>query len=240
MSETAFITGGTGGIGEALVRAFAESGRNVAFTYKTNEKKAAELMKRFPGSLALRADVSDSGMVNAAARAAIKRFGKADILINNAGISRPCLFTDITEEQWDNIIDVNLKGCFLSCKAFLPEMISRKRGVIINISSIWGIRGGSCEADYSAAKSGVIGLSKALAKEVGLSGIRVNVIAPGVIDTPMNAHLSAEDMAALKEEIPLNSIGRPEDVARTALFLAGEGGKYITGQVISVCGGMAI
>lgn len=237
--KTVFITGGTGGIGEAAVKEFVNSGYSVAFTYNKNEA-AAERISAETGAKAFHCQVNSSESVNAAIKAASLQLGKIDVLINNAGIAQQALFTDITEEQWDNMIDVNLKSCFLTCKAVLPQMINRKDGVIINVSSMWGICGASCEVHYSAAKSGVIGLTKALAKEVGLSGIRVNAVAPGVIDTPMNKNLSAEDMEALREEIPLNSIGRPEDIAKTLLFLAGEGGKYITGQVISPNGGLVI
>ncbi len=240
MTKTVFITGGSSGIGEAMVRSFAMAGYNVAFTYKTGKDKAEETARDIPGAIALFCDVSKSENVENAIANATKHFGKIDILINNAGIAQQKLFTDITEYEWDEMIAVNLKSCFLTSKAVLPQMIRRKDGVIINISSMWGICGASCEVHYSAAKSGVIGLTKALAKEVGPSGIRVNCIAPGVIDTPMNAHLSKADMESLKEEIPLNAIGRPETVAETAVFLAGKGGEYITGQVISPNGGLVI
>ncbi len=240
MSKTAFITGGSGGIGREMVREFCNAGFNVAFTYKSNASAAEKLHDDYRYSLPLGCDVSSFTEVNSAVDRAVERFGKIDILINNAGIAQQAIFTDITEEQWDEMINVNLKSCFLTCKAVLPEMINRKSGVIINISSIWGICGASCEVHYSAAKSGVIGFTKALSKEVGPSGIRVNCIAPGVIDTPMNSHLSLEDMDALKDEIPLGSIGSPACVAKTALFLAGSGGEYITGQVLSPNGGMVI
>ncbi|MGN1098404.1 MAG: SDR family NAD(P)-dependent oxidoreductase, partial [Clostridia bacterium] len=189
MSKTVFITGGSGGIGGAMVHEFANAGYNVAFTYKNNRSGAEALTEGF----AIYCDVSDGESVNAAINEANERFGKIDVLINNAGIARQKLFTDITEDEWDEMMNVNLKSCFLTCKAVLPQMISRKSGVIINVSSMWGICGASCEVHYSAAKSGVIGLTKALAKEVGLSGIRVNCIAPGVIDTPMNSNLSSDD-----------------------------------------------
>lgn len=239
MLKTLFITGGTGGIGEETVREFVKNGYSAVFTYNKNEE-AARLISEQTGAMGIKCDVKNSESVNAAIKEATARLGKIDVLINNAGIAQQILFTDITEEEWDNMIDVNLKSCFLTCKAVLPQMIKRKNGVIINVSSMWGICGASCEVHYSAAKSGVIGLTKALAKEVGLSGIRVNCIAPGVIDTPMNKNLSAEDMEALKEEIPLGSIGTPSDIAKTLLFLAGEGARYITGQVISPNGGLVI
>lgn len=235
-----FITGGSGGIGGAMVREFAARGHNVAFTYKTGKTPAEALEKAVPGSLALYCDVTDASSVNTAVEAAEARFGKIDVLINNAGIAQQKLFTDITEDEWDRMLSVNLKSCFLTCKAVLPQMIGRKSGVIINVSSMWGQVGASCEVHYSAAKSGVIGFTKALAKEVGLSGIRVNCIAPGVIDTAMNAQLSPDDIETLKEEIPLGTVGTPETVAKAAAFLAGEGGEYITGQVLSPNGGMVV
>ncbi len=237
---TVFITGGSGGIGGAIAREFSAAGWNVAFTYKTGSEAAQNLRNAIPGSLALYCDVTDSSSVSAAVDAATGRYGKIDVLINNAGIARQRLFTDITEAEWDEMIDTDLKGCFLTCKAVLPQMIKRKSGVIINISSIWGLTGASCEVHYSAAKSGVIGLTKALAKEMGPSGIRVNCIAPGVIDTAMNADFSSDDMDALKDDTPLGCIGTPEAVAKTAVFLAGDSGAFITGQVISPNGGMVI
>lgn len=240
MSRTVFITGGSGGIGEAAVRLFGAEGYNVAFTYNKNKAKAERICEEIPGSLALCCEVSSSESVSAAIAAALGRFGKIDVLINNAAIAEQALFTDITEEQWDNMINVNLKSCFLTAKAVIPQMINRKDGVILNVSSMWGICGASCEVHYSAAKSGVIGLSKALAKELGPSGIRVNAVAPGVIDTPMNRNIDPEAMEALKEEIPLGAIGKAEDVAKLLVFLAGDGGRYITGQVISPNGGMVI
>lgn len=237
--KTVLITGGSGGIGKVAVEAFAAAGYAVAFTYNTNDAEAEKIAAQ-TGARAFKCRVENSQSVKETIEAVTKAFGKTDVLVNNAGIARQTLFTDISEEEWDNMINVNLKGCFLMCKAVLPEMIHRKDGVIINVSSMWGICGASCEVHYSAAKSGVIGLTKALAKEVGLSGIRVNAVAPGVIATPMNKNLSREDMLALKDEIPLNRIGTPEEVASVLLFLAGEGGRYITGQVISPNGGMVI
>ena len=167
-------------------------------------------------------------------------FGQPDVLINNAGVSSQQLFTDVTEEEYDRIMDTNLKGPFLCTKEVLPGMIYRKSGCIINISSMWGQVGGSCETIYSASKAGLIGLTKALAKEEGPSGIRVNCIAPGVIDTKMNAMHSEETMQALKEETPLERIGTPQDIANAALFLASDQASFITGQVLGVNGGMII
>ena len=176
-------------------------------------------------------DVADAASV-AAVRDAV---GAVDILVNNAAISRFGLITDLSEAEWDEMMAVNLKSVFLLSRAFLPDMIRRQSGRIINVSSIFGAVGGSCEVAYSAAKAGVIGFTKALAKEVGPSGIQVNCIAPGVIDTAMNARLSAEDLAALRDETPLGRLGTPEDVANLALFLAAD--KFITGEVLHIGGG---
>jgi 3-oxoacyl-[acyl-carrier protein] reductase len=166
--------------------------------------------------------------------------GDVDILVNNAGIARQELFTDISPETWRRIFAVNVDGAFNCCQLALPHMIHEKRGKIINISSMWGITGGSCETAYSASKAAIIGLTKALAKELGPSGIQVNCVAPGVIDTDMNNNLTAEDMEALRQETPAGRIGAPEDVAAAVAFLASAGGDFITGQVISVDGGMVI
>ncbi len=240
MSKTALITGGTGGIGQEAVRTFAKNGYNVAFTYHKNEAAANKLCDEIKGSLAVRCNVAVGAEVDTAVESVLSRFGKIDVLINNAAIAEQVLFTDITEERWDTMININLKSCFLTCKAVLPQMISRKDGIIINVASMWGEVGASCEVHYSAAKSGVIGLTKALAKEVGPSGIRVNAVSPGIIDTPMPSHLSKADIDVIKEEIPLGTVGSPADVAELMLFLSGGGGRYITGQVISPNGGMVI
>ncbi len=168
------------------------------------------------------------------------RFGRIDLLVNNAGIAQQKLLTDLTDEDWQAMLQTNLSSVFYCCRAVLPSMISRKKGKIINFSSIWGISGASCEVHYSAAKAGVIGFTKALAKEVGPSGIQVNCIAPGVIDTEMNSRLTQETLEALKEETPLERIGTPNDVARCVLFLAGAGGDFMTGQVLSPNGGIVI
>jgi 3-oxoacyl-[acyl-carrier protein] reductase len=169
-----------------------------------------------------------------------EKIGDIDILINNAGISRINLFTDISEQEWDDVFDVNIKGMFLVTRAFLPGMIRRKYGKIINISSMWGVTGGSCEVHYSASKAAVIGFTKALAKEEGPSGINVNCIAPGVIETEMNAQLDDEAKRELCEETPLMRLGKPEEIANAALFLASDAASFITGQVICSDGGITI
>ena len=169
-----------------------------------------------------------------------ERLGGIDILINNAGVCSVGLITDLSLSEWNRIFNVNMTAAFLYSKEILPQMINKKWGRIINISSIWGQVGASCEVAYSASKAALIGFTRALAKEVGPSGITVNVISPGVIDTDMNAHLSADDMAALKDETPLMRVGEPLEIARTALFLSEDGGDFITGQLIGVNGGFVI
>ena len=171
---------------------------------------------------------------------AIYKFGSVDILVNNAGIAHQSLFTEINEFDWNNIIDVNLKGVFNCCQAVLPNMIENKCGRIINISSMWGITGASCEVHYSAAKAGVIGLTKALAKEVGPSGITVNCIAPGLIDTQMNANLSEEDKNEFVSSLPISRIGTTTEIAKAVYFLASDDAGYITGQTLAIDGGMTI
>lgn len=241
MQHTVLITGATGGIGEALVRAFHARGCSVVAAYHRNEEKAAALVAELGEDrmLPVQCDVGDSGSVNRLFEAARRQFGEVGVLINNAGNAQFGLLTDLSDDDWHRILRVHLDGCFYCCRAALPAMVHQKSGVIINISSIWGITGGSCETAYSAAKAGVIGLTKALAKEVGPSGITVNCIAPGVIDTPMNARLSPEDTEALIAETPLMKLGTGADVAELAVFLAEKGG-FITGQVLSPNGGICI
>lgn len=241
MKKTVFITGGSGGIGRACALSFAAAGWNVAFCYKENESGANETVleaeKLGARCVAVRADVSKSAEVNAAVEKIIGEFGEIEALVCNAGISRQRLFTDITDADFDEMISTNLGGVFYACRAVLPQMIRRKSGRIINIASIWGEVGASCEVDYSAAKAGVIGMTKALAKEVGPSGITVNAVSPGVIETRMNNCHSEETMKELCEATALCRIGSAKEVAETALFLASEGGAFITGQVIPVNGG---
>lgn len=232
------VTGGTRGIGEAISREFIKNGDRVFAVYEKDDKTAQKFAKE-TGAIVIKADVSDKNAVEKVFYE-VKKYGKADVLINNAGISQIKVFSDISEEDWDRMFAVNVKSAFLMTKSALPDMLHNKKGKIINISSIWGQTGGSCEVHYSASKAAIIGFTKALAKELGLSNIQVNCIAPGVIKTDMNAHLSAEEMGELTEQIPLNRIGTPQDVARTAYFLASRDADYITGQVFGVNGGMLI
>lgn len=237
--KTVLITGGSRGIGSAMVRAFCKNGYSVAFTYKNSDREALALSEEC-NALAIRADSASQEDVISAVKQASEKLGKVDVLINNAAISSFSLFTDISLDEWNETFAVSVGGAFLYTKALLPQMINAKSGRIINISSMWGITGASCEVHYSAAKAAIIGMTKALAKEVGPSGITVNCIAPGVINTDMNKKLSSDDMKALADETPLMRIGEPEEIAAAALFLAGDGAAFITGEVINVNGGFLI
>lgn len=240
--KTVIVTGGAKGIGKAIVKEFASNGYNVIINYKTSEKEAMELKEELinQGKTVeiYRADVSKKEEVKALVGFAIDKFGKIDVLINNAGISEIIPFVDIEEGNWDNMIDNNLKSMYLTTKEVIENMLHYKSGHIINISSIWGITGASCEVHYSTAKAGVIGFTKALAQEMGPSNIKVNAIAPGIIDTDMNKELNEEEKQEINKEIPLGEIGKVEDVAKLALFLAES--RYITGQIIRVDGGWKI
>ena len=239
MNKTVFITGGSRGIGASAVFEFARRGYNVAFTY-LNSKENAEKIAKSTGACAILCDISNSEDVNNAIKIATEAYGKIDILINNAGISEFALFTDITDEMWRKMIDTNLSSAFYASRAVLPQMINRKSGVIINVSSMWGQVGAACETHYSVSKAGMIGLTKALAKEVGPSNIRVNCVCPGTIDTEMNAHLSSEDKECLINDTPLGKIGKCEDVVNSLIFLSEDSSAFITGQVLGVNGGFII
>ena len=241
--KTVLITGGARGIGKAMSKAFAKEGYNVLVNFNKSENEAKELYtilneKNFSVKL-FKADISNRD-VEDMVDYCIKEFGGLDVLVNNAGVSQDKLFTDITDEDWDNMMNINLKGSFYCSQVALKYMISEKKGNIINISSIWGISGASCEVHYSITKAGIIGMTKALAKEVGPSNIRVNSIAPGVINTDMLSGYNEEDIDALVEETPLMRLGTPEDIANCAIFLASDKSNFITGQVISPNGGFVI
>lgn len=228
-----FVTGGSRGIGEAIVRAFAARGDAVTFTYHHSAENAARIARE-TGADALPCDLCDP----AALRDAIRAAGQIDILVNNAGVSHVGLITDMTEKEYRALMAVNLDAPFFACAQVLPGMISRGNGAIVNISSMWGRTGASCEIAYSASKAGLIGLTRALAKEVGPSGIRVNCILPGVIATEMNAHLSPDDLASLADDTPLGRIGTPDEVAAAVLYLADA--PFVTGQCLGVDGGFAV
>lgn len=244
MNGTVLITGASRGIGRACALAFAKEGFCIAANYCTHEKEALSLREEIRAAGAaceiFRADVADRAEVDSMVRGVSGAFGTVNVLVNNAGMAQQKLFTDITEEEWRRMFDVNVTGMFHCTQAVLPGMIQKKRGKIVNISSIWGISGASCEVHYSASKAAVIGFTKALAKEVGPSGIQVNCVAPGVVDTDMNAALDQGTREMLKEETPLGLLGTPEDIAQAVLFLAGDGAKFITGQVLSPNGGIVI
>ena len=236
--KNVFITGGSRGIGEACVRLFSSKGFKVFFTYLNNEDKALEICAQ-TGAKCYKCDVSSFKEMSAVAEE-IKKDCKIDIIVNNAGISQIKMFQDITEQDWDNMFNINIKGMFITVKAFVEDMINSKRGRIINISSMWGEEGASCEVHYSSSKAAVIGFTKALAKELGPSNITVNCISPGVIDTDMNKHLSDEDVECLKEETPLCSIGKAEDIAKAVMYIASDDASFITGNVLSVNGGIVM
>ena len=241
MTKVAFVTGGAKGIGSAIVKRFIKDGYKVAFTYNNSEDKAQALANELGENCkAYKLDITDSNAVNTVIADVEKTFGEIYVLVNNAGISEQSLFTNITDEMWHKMLETNLSGAFYCSRAVLKYMINRKCGKIINISSIWGETGGSCEVHYSASKAGLIGMTKALAKEVGLSGITVNCVSPGVILTDMTSHFDDATMNELKEETPLNKIGTPEDVAGAVSFLASPDADFITGQDLAVNGGMNI
>lgn len=242
--KTALITGASRGIGRAIAKRFAAEGYAVILHYNSSRDRAMSLLEEIraggTAAMAVKADLTSAEETAALFDAVYSQFSAVDVLINNAGTAQQKLFTDITEADWDGIFDLCVKGAFRCAQAVLPGMLRRHSGKIINISSVWGITGASCEVHYSAAKAALIGFTKALAKEVGPSGIHVNCIAPGVIDTEMNAMLSNETLCALKEETPLGRLGTVEDIAQTVLFLASEKADFITGQVFSPNGGFLI
>ena len=240
----AVVTGGSRGIGRAVCLELARRGAHVALCYAGNEAAAKETVAACEAegarAMAVRCDVSDESQVKALMDAALKEFGRIDILVNNAGITRDGLLLRMKEEDLDRVLEVNLKGVFHCMKLAARGMSRRRWGRIISMSSVVGLHGNAGQVNYAASKAGVIGMTKSLAKELGGRGVTVNAIAPGFIDTDMTAVLPEEVRGKLLASIPLGRLGRPEDVARTAAFLAGPGGDYITGQVISVDGGMGI
>ncbi len=239
MKKTALITGGSRGIGAAIALKLSQEGFNVVVNYCSNCEAAEEIEKK-TGGFAVQADVSDRQQVEDMIKFINEKTGGVDVLVNNAGISVSGLFTDITSEQEQRLWGINVGGVFNCTKAVLPHMINKKQGRIINISSMWGQVGASCEVHYSASKAAVIGFTKALAKEVGLSGINVNCIAPGVIMTDMNKCYDEETLECLRVETPLERLGTPEDVAEMTAFLASDKSSFITGQIIGVNGGFII
>ncbi len=241
MAKTVLISGASRGIGRATAKLFASKGFNVVINYNNSENEALILENeiRLLGvkTLAIKANVANLVEVENMFKIIKENFGGVDILVNNAGISKFSLAQDLTEAEFDKIFGVNMKSVYLLTKYALDFMISKKSGAIINISSMWGERGASCESAYSASKSAIIGYTKSLAKELGLSGIRVNAVLPGVIDTDMNACFSKEELDDLADSCSLKRIGKPEEVAELIYFLASEKSSYITGQAIAIDGG---
>lgn len=233
------VTGGSRGIGAACVRAFCQRGDSVAFLYRANHARAEALVAQ-TGAIAVCADLSDAASATVAVQTAIEQLGGIDILVNNAGIAQIKLFGDITDGDWRSMIDTNLGSAFYVTREATKTMIAQHSGSIINIGSMWGKVGASCEVHYSASKAGLRGFTMALAKELGPSGITVNCIEPGVIDTEMNASLDEQTRRELCESTPMCRLGKPEEVAAVACFLASKDASFITGQIIGVDGGFAI
>lgn len=241
MKKSVLLTGGSRGIGAATVRKFTDNGYHVAFFYEKNHREAEQVAEE-TGAIAIQCDVADEEAVEKSVKAAKTVLGISafDGVICNAAISETGLFGDTTTEQWTRIIDVNLMGTINVTKAVLPDMIDCRTGSVVTVSSMWGQTGASCEVAYSTTKAAIIGLTKSLAKEVGPSGVRVNCVAPGVIDTDMNKGYDKVTMEGLIEEVPLTRIGTAAEVAEAIFFLINSGGTYITGQVIGVNGGFLI
>jgi 3-oxoacyl-[acyl-carrier protein] reductase len=244
MAKTVLITGASRGIGRETALQFARAGYRVAANYHARKDAAKSLLSELAAlgcdAAVYQADVSDRAAVEAMVQKATVDFGHIDLLVNNAGIAQQKLFTDLTASEWERMFAVNVTGMFHTCQCVLPQMIRRHEGRIVNLSSMWGIAGASCEVHYSAAKSAVIGFTKALAKEVGPSGITVNCVAPGLIATEMNAQLDAAALEALREETPLGKVGTPADVASLICYLCSDAAGFLTGQVISPNGGFVI
>lgn len=244
MSKIALVTGASRGIGRAVAIRLAKMGFDIAVHYHVAVREAEDLAAQLR-AVGVRAeiyscDVADSAAVDTMIRHIRRDMGEVSALVNNAGIAQQKLFVDLTDEEWHRMIDVHLGGTFFVTRAVLSDMLRRHEGVIVNVSSMWGQVGGSCEVHYSAAKAGVIGLTKALAKEVGPSGVRVNCVAPGVIRTDMMSDFDSDTITALSDETPLMRLGTPEDVANAVAFLVSDEASFITGQVLAPNGGFVI
>ena len=245
MNKTVLITGASRGIGAETAVLFAKNGYDVGINYLNNDDAAKSVLERVEKEGArgflLKADVSDPNEAKKMVDEAINKLGSIDVLINNAGVSKQALFTDVTYDEWNRLFAVNVGGMFNVTASVLPQMIQKKSGSIVNISSMWGLSGASCEVHYSASKSAVIGATKALAKELAPSNIRVNCVAPGAVDTDMNNNLTEEDLELLKEETPLGKIAKAEEIAKAIYFLASdELSPFTTGQILSPNGGLVI
>ena len=240
--KTAIVTGGSRGIGAAIVKKLAKNNYNVVLNYNNSQESARktqeELKQENIHVEIFKADVSKREEVKELVDFTLKQFGNIDVLINNAGIDQIKPFTDITDEDWNRMIQINLNSVFYCTQEVLPTMINNKDGSIINISSIWGITGGYCEVHYSVTKAGIDGMTKALAKELGPSNIRVNSIAPGIINTEINKNFSKDELKEIEKEIPLGKIGKTEDIAKCVMWLIED--NYTTGQILSPNGGWVI
>lgn len=244
LKKTVLITGASRGIGKACAEIFAKRGWQVVLGYNKSESEVKQLEAYFSSKgfsvLALQADITNQEQVKQMFTEARRVYGSIDVLVNNAGISQFRLFTDITEQEWDLMFDTHCKAAFFCTQCALEDMISNKKGSIVNVSSMWGQVGASCEVHYSASKAAIIGLTKALAKELGPSNIRVNCVAPGVIETDMMKEVSEEIKDSLCEDTPLMRLGSAEEIAKTVFFLASEEASFITGQILGVNGGFVI
>ena len=242
--KTVLITGAAGGIGSAAARAFAAQGYGVALHYHTSREQAealcAELTAGGADAFCFGADIACDEQVRQMLDAVTARFGHLDVLVNNAGMAHQALFTDTDDAAWQRVLAVNLSGAANCCRHAVPYMVRRHSGTIINVSSVWGIAGAACEVAYSAAKAGLVGLTRALAKELGPSGITVNCVEPGFIATEMNAAIDGETVRALCAETPVGRVGTPREVAAAAVFLASDAAAFITGQILGVDGGLAV
>ncbi len=240
--KTAIITGATRGIGKGIAETFADAGANVVFTYASSEEKAkaieADLIGRGVKAIAVKSNAADFTACEELVKLTLDNFDSIDVVINNAGITRDGLLMRMTEENWDDVIDTNLKSVFNMTKAVQRTMLKQRSGSIVNISSVVGVKGNAGQANYAASKAGINGFTKSIAQELGSRNIRCNAIAPGFIETEMTAVLDEKTVQGWRDAIPLKRGGTPDDVAHLALFLASDMSGYITGQVINVCGGM--
>lgn len=239
MKQTVWITGGARGIGAACVRVFAAQGWRVAFSYRKS-RECAEALAAETGALAIQADMTVRDEAARCAAAIRAQYGPIGVLVCNAGVAQQKMFCDLTDADWDFVMDGNLRSAFYCIQAALPDMVHKKCGAIVTVSSVWGVTGASCESHYAASKAGLIGLTKSLAQELGPSGIRVNCVAPGVIDTDMNAMHDADTLRGLAEETALGRLGTTEETARSIRFLCSDDAAFVTGQVLGVTGGFAI
>ena len=242
--QVVFITGGSRGIGKAIALKYAEEGYNIAVNYVSDNTNVEELKKEFKEkgaeSLILKADVSKSDEVEEIIKQIIEKFGKIDVLVNNAGITKDMLLMRMKEEDFDKVIEINLKGTFLVTKAVTPYMMKKRNGRIINLSSVVGVTGNAGQCNYSASKAGIIGFTKSIAKELASRNIRANAVAPGFIDTDMTSVLSEEVKTSINSQIPMKRMGTAQEIANVVYFLGSEESAYITGQVINIDGGMVM